>query len=89
MVIGGAQTAQQLLKAGLADELRIGLVPVLLGDGLRFFDNISAEPIQLERIRVIESPGRTDLLCPQRSAACRRRKGAASAPSSRTCTRRG
>lgn len=58
-VIGGASTAQQYLKAGLVDELEIGIVPVLLGGGLRFFDHL--EPIGLEVISVIENPGRTDL----------------------------
>ncbi len=61
MVIGGANTAQQVIRAGLADQIQIGIMPILLGDGLRFFDYIGAEPIQLERIRVIESPDRTDL----------------------------
>src|SRR5437764_7897272 len=36
---GGASTAQQYLAAGLLDELQIHLVPVLLGDGVRLFDN--------------------------------------------------
>jgi hypothetical protein len=40
---------------------KFGLIPVLLGDGLRLFDQVAAEPIQLEQTRVIESPGRTDL----------------------------
>ena len=56
-VIGGANTAQQCLKAGLADELHIDLMPVLLGGGLRLFDDISPEPIRLERIKVLELPG--------------------------------
>jgi len=34
-VIGGANTVQQLINAGLIDEIQIHLVPVLLGDGLR------------------------------------------------------
>jgi len=61
-VIGGASTIQQCLQAGLLDELQIGLVPVLLGAGLRLFDQPDFEPIQLEQTRVLESPGRTDVL---------------------------
>ncbi len=38
MVVGGANTAQQCLRAGLVDEIHIGIVPVLLGEGLRFFE---------------------------------------------------
>lgn len=60
-VIGGANTAQQLIKAGLLDEIQIGIVPVLLGEGLRLFEHIGTEHIELERTRVIESPTRTDL----------------------------
>jgi dihydrofolate reductase len=61
MVIGGANTAQQCIRAGLADELQIGIVPVLLGDGLRFFEHLGSEQIELEKMKVIESPTRTDL----------------------------
>ena len=61
MVVGGAKTAQQCLRAGLVDEIHIGIVPVLLGEGLRFFEPFANEQIKLERIRVFESPTRTDL----------------------------
>ena len=60
-VVGGANTAQQCIRAGLVDEIEIGIVPVLLGDGLRFFDHLAAEQIELERIKTTESPGRTDI----------------------------
>lgn len=56
-IIGAPSTAQQCLKAGLADELHIDIMPVLLGDGLRFFHDLGMESIQLERIRVMELPG--------------------------------
>jgi dihydrofolate reductase len=36
-VIGGADVVQQLLDAGLVDELHVDVMPVLLGDGLRLF----------------------------------------------------
>lgn len=60
-VVGGASTAQQCINAGLADELEVGIVPVLFGEGLRFFENLRDEPLQLETIRVMRSPGRTDI----------------------------
>src|SRR5512140_698342 len=50
-VIGAASTAQQCLRAGLADELHIDIMPVLLGGGLRFFDDLDGEQVQLERIQ--------------------------------------
>jgi dihydrofolate reductase len=61
-IIGAASTAQQCLKAGLADELHVDIMPVLLGGGLRIFENLADEQIQLERIKVMELPaGRTHL----------------------------
>lgn len=48
-VVGGASTIQQCLGAGLADELHIDIMPVLLCGGLRLFEALGAEPIQLER----------------------------------------
>ena len=60
-VIGGASTAQQLIRAGLVDELLIGIIPIVLGEGLRFFVNLGAGFPQLERMQVIESPNRTDI----------------------------
>ena len=60
-VIGGASTAQQCINAGLFDELEIGIVPVLLGGGLRFFDNIALDKMELVKTRILESPGRIDL----------------------------
>ena len=54
---GGAQAAQQYLRAGLLDELQLHVVPVLLGDGVRLFeDHVSNAPAQLECTDVTESP---------------------------------
>ena len=41
----GAEVARQLLRAGLLDQLRIHLVPILLGDGTPLFDGERAELI--------------------------------------------
>jgi len=60
-VIGGANTAQQCIQAGLVDELHIELMPVLLGGGLRFFEHLATVQIELERTRVIESLGVTHI----------------------------
>ena len=60
-VAGGAQTAQQFIKAGLLDEIQLHLVPVLLGDGIRLFDQTGADSLKLERTRVIEGAGVTHL----------------------------
>ena len=58
-VAGGASTAQQLLAAGLIDELHLHVVSTLLGSGLRLFDD--GAPYKLERTGAILSPGVTHL----------------------------
>ena len=54
VLVHGAATAQLALAAGVLDELEIHLVPVLLGQGRRLFDNLSPEHIELELSRVLE-----------------------------------
>jgi dihydrofolate reductase len=60
-IAGGAQVAQQYLKAGLLDEIQIHVAPLLLGDGVRLFADLGDEPPKLECTRVIESPAVTHL----------------------------
>jgi dihydrofolate reductase len=57
----GASLVQQCLRAGLLDEIHVDLVPVLLRDGVRLFDHLGTEPIELESTRVIEGAGVTHL----------------------------
>jgi len=59
-VVGGASTDKQCLS-GLADELHIGIVPVLFGDGLRLFENLGDESVRLRTIEVLKSADRTDI----------------------------
>jgi dihydrofolate reductase len=58
---GGANVAQQYLKAGLIDEMQIHVVPLLLGSGVRLFENLGRELPELECIRAIESPAVTHI----------------------------
>jgi dihydrofolate reductase len=53
---GGADVAQQFLKAGLLDEMDIHVVPVLLGGGARLFDNTDGKQTAYECVRVVNSP---------------------------------
>jgi dihydrofolate reductase len=50
--LGSASVAQQGLKAGLLDEIRIDLAPVLLGGGVRLFEHFG--PVELEQLAVVE-----------------------------------
>jgi dihydrofolate reductase len=54
VLVHGAATAQLALAAGVLDELEIHLIPVLLCEGRRLFENLGPEHIELERTRVIE-----------------------------------
>jgi dihydrofolate reductase len=56
-----ANPVQQLLRAGLLDEIEVSVTPTLLGGGVRLFDHIGDEPIDLEQIDVTPSDGVTHL----------------------------
>ena len=60
-VVGGISTIRQLLQAGLVDELHIDVMPVLLGAGLRLFEDAALERIQLEKKEIQETGARTTL----------------------------
>jgi dihydrofolate reductase len=55
-VAGGAEIGQQLLEAGLVDELQLHVAPTLLGDGTRLFERIDPARLRLEPIRALHSP---------------------------------
>ena len=59
---GGANVAQQYLRSGLLDELQIHLVPVLLGGGVRLFDDLGPNAPALESTGVVSSPNVTHLM---------------------------
>jgi dihydrofolate reductase len=56
--VAGANVVQQCLRAGLLDEVWLDLVPVLLGEGIRYFDDLS---LPLSNPQVIEGEGVTHL----------------------------
>ena len=56
---GGANIIRQYLKAGLLDEMQIHLIPILLGGGVRLFEDLDPEGIELRRTSSIDSPGAT------------------------------
>ena len=60
-VMGGAQTGQQFIAAGLVDELSLHVVPVLFGAGTRMFENLGNAHITLEPMATIQTPQATHL----------------------------
>jgi dihydrofolate reductase len=67
-IAGGAQTVRQFLSAGLIDELRLHVAPVVLGAGERLFQDVGAlalEPLEVTgtdlvthlTYRVMQRPG--------------------------------
>lgn len=58
---GGAKTIQQLIRAGLLDELLVNQVPLLLGGGERLLDGIPPS-VELQQRRVVDAPGVAHIL---------------------------
>jgi dihydrofolate reductase len=58
---GGANVAQQYLRAGLVDEMEIHLVPILLGGGERLFENTGTDFHGLELVRAVPTTRVTHL----------------------------
>lgn len=58
---GGANVAQQYLQAGLVDELYINFVPVIFGAGIRLFDHLGEDTINLDLLAVVEGDGVTHI----------------------------
>ncbi|MEV6244209.1 dihydrofolate reductase family protein [Lentzea sp. NPDC051838] len=50
LVVLSPTIGRQLLERGLVDEIALHIAPVLLGNGLRFFDNPGGKPIHLHRL---------------------------------------
>jgi dihydrofolate reductase/uncharacterized protein YndB with AHSA1/START domain len=57
---GGGNIIREYLRARLVDELEIHVAPVLLGGGIRLFQELGTE-IELRTTRCIQTPGATHL----------------------------
>lgn len=44
LIMGGSNMAQQFLNAGLIDEIRLSIAHIILGEGVRLFDNLAVAP---------------------------------------------
>lgn len=56
VIVMGASTAHQCIRAGFLDEILVHTVPVLLGGGLRMFDGWDGEPVRLTRMKADITP---------------------------------
>jgi dihydrofolate reductase len=59
--VNGGEIARQCLELGLLDEITVDLVPVLLGDGVPFFDHLKSAPVLLEEPTIIQGSRVTHL----------------------------
>jgi dihydrofolate reductase len=57
----GASIARQGIEAGELDEVLVGIVPLLLGEGTRLFEYPGGKSVKLERISVSHVPHATNL----------------------------
>ena len=55
VALNSPNVAQQCLRARLLDELSLHFVPVLLGGGVRLFDHLGTEHIELECTQVVNT----------------------------------
>ncbi len=68
IMLHGAATAQACLRAGLLDEMELQLMPVLLGQGRRLFEDLPPDHVELELLRALDGPGVQHLRYRVRSA---------------------
>src|SRR6476620_4772587 len=68
IAVHGADTIQQLLNAGLLDEISVDIAAVFLGSGIRLFDGIAGTPALIGSPTVISGVGVTHLRYPVRKA---------------------
>lgn len=54
--VGGGAVSGECLRLGLADEVRYSVLPVLIGDGIRFFENLDRDiALHLTEVKAYKS----------------------------------
>ncbi|MGH2540273.1 MAG: dihydrofolate reductase family protein [Actinomycetota bacterium] len=61
LIGGGGQIVAQCLSAGLLDEFRLDLVPIVLGGGVPLFVGAGLDGLALDPVEVIASPAVTHI----------------------------
>jgi len=55
-LVGGAELAKDFIRLNLADEIRQSILPIILGDGVPFFDSIGKEhALHLKDVKAYKS----------------------------------
>ena len=55
-VVGGGAVCGEFLRLGLADEVRYSILPILIGDGIRFFENLDRDiALHLTEVKAYKS----------------------------------
>ncbi len=54
--VGGGAVSGECLRLGLADEVRYSIVPILIGDGISFFEKLDRDiPLHLTEVKAYKS----------------------------------
>jgi dihydrofolate reductase len=54
--VGGGAVSGECLRLGLADEVRYSIVPILIGDGISFFEQLDRDiPLHLAEVKAYKS----------------------------------
>jgi len=54
--VGGGMVSGECLRLGLADEIRYSILPILIGDGISFFDRLDRDiPLHLAEVKTYKS----------------------------------
>ncbi len=54
--VGGGMVSAECLRLGLADEIRYAILPVLIGDGIPFFERLEGDvPLHLAEVKAYKS----------------------------------
>jgi dihydrofolate reductase len=62
IAVASPSLTQQYLNAGLLDQIRVTVVPVLLGDGVRLFGEFTSAPVRLESVGAFDDSGEIRLV---------------------------
>ncbi|MBS1914065.1 MAG: dihydrofolate reductase family protein [Bacteroidetes bacterium] len=55
-VVGGGMVSAECVRLGLADEVCYSILPVLIGDGVRFFEKLDTDiPLHLAEVKAYQS----------------------------------